>query len=638
MRRLLAALLVISACTVAVEPEAPPPAPTPDPRAPLPASLDMTDTLARTALPPNDVFALTRRLRGRDGTPGPWQPVRTTVPDRQVGEKDSFFYYNFKTKKNERVTAVLRHRSAHAYWYVQEDIPVDPARLAQTALDFEGRIYPTDRSIYGEEWSPGIDNDPRITVLFARIPDVAGYFSAADEYPKWVNEFSAEREMIYVNVEAATPGSPYLLSVLAHEFAHMIQFNKRKRSVVWFNEGQAQLAEHANGFTPGFATNFFREPDTQLTDWVDEPSRSAAHYGHAFLFVEYLAERFGTDVIRQLLERDVESPRDLDAALAARGTNVDDVYLDFVAANGLAAQPNAPPPYRYDQLKLAKPRSFDVNTARLAHDGALEPGATRKSTVHQYAARYFELPVGRYGLDFEGATLVRLVPADPHSGSAMWWSNRGDAIDATLTRRIDLRAVKQATLTFWTWFDIEKDFDYAYVTVSADGGQTWTTLRGALTTTEDPNGNNLGNGITGMSGGGKTPVWAQERMDLSAFAGKEIQLRFEYVTDGALNKDGFAVDDVALPEVGWRDDAETPGDWRAEGFVRSTNLVRERFALQLLRLGDQPKVARTVTGPDGKAHLELEVPAGSGALLAVSAFAAHTTQPGPFEITLTKRD
>lgn len=633
-------VLVLSACITAVEPSpSPSPTGTPDPFAPLPAAADMTETLQRTELPANDVFALTRRLRGRDGSPGPWQPVRATVPDRQVGARETFFYYNFKTKKNERVTAVIRQRTEHAYWYVQEDVPVDPARLAQTALDFEGRILPAVRRLYGEEWSPGIDNDPRSTVLFARIPDVAGYFSAADEYPKWVNEFSAEREMIYVNIDAAPPGSAYLLAVLAHEYAHMVQFNKRKRSVIWFNEGMAQIAEHATGFTPGFPTQFFRAPDTQLTDWVDEPTRAAAHYGHAFLFLQYLAERFGgTAMVRELMERGVDTPRDLDAVLQRHGTNVEEVYLDFVAANALAAQANPPAPYRYDQLRGAKPRLFDLSSARLAREGVLEIGEQRRSSVHQYAARYFELPVGTYALEFRGVAQVRLLPTEPRSGRACWWSNRGDAVNTSLQRKVDLRGARSATLTFWTWFDIEKDFDYAYVSVSVDGGATWKTLRGTLTTDDDPNGNNFGNGITGISGKVASPAWVQERMDLSPFAGKEIILRFDYVTDGALNKDGIAIDDLAIPEIGWKDDAESARDWAAAGFVRSSNVVRERFALQVLWLGDAPKAERTLVGPDGKARLELEVGAPGSALLAVTAFATHTVQPGTFEIRLEKRE
>ena len=67
-----------------------------------------------------------------------------------------------------------------------------------------------------------------------------------------------------------------------------------------------------------------------------------------------------------------------------------------------------------------------------------------------------------------------------------------------------------------------------------------------------------------------------------AYAGKEIQLRFEYVTDGALNLHGMAIDDIAITGL-LNDDAESDNGWKAEGFVRSTNIVAQRFAVQLLR-------------------------------------------------------
>jgi hypothetical protein len=412
----------------------------------------------------------------------------------------------------------------------------------------------------------------------------------------------------------------------------MIEFAKRNPSSVWFNEGQAQTAEQNNGFTPtGTAAQFLREPDTQLTDWKESASEAGANYGHAFLFMQYLSERFGgPQIIREMMEKGTMTPLDVDAAIRAHGgPGIDDAYLDFVATLGMLDQPDAPAPYRFTALKLPS----TLRVARAQFRSGTDP---IRSSVHQYAVRYFELPSGNVSIDLAGAPSVRILPTDAHSGKALWWSNRGDTADMRLTRTVDLRGVDHATLQYWTWFDIEDGFDYAYLEASADGGATWKTLKTMASTDKDPNGTNLGNGITGKSGGGSTPKWVNDRVDLSDFARKQIQLRFEYVTDQAYNRDGFAVDDISIPEIGWSDDAEADHDWSAAGFVRSSNAVRERFVAQVLSFGDPSPVVRAASTPDGKLHLDVTVSA-KGGLLAVIAFAAATTQPGAFELRITKQ-
>src|SRR3990172_10116259 len=121
------------------------------------------------------------------------------------------------------------------------------------------------------------------------------------------------------------------------------------------------------------------------------------------------------------------------------------------------------------------------------------------------------------------------------------------------------------------WHDVEAVFDYGFVEVSADGGRTWKTLPGRTTTTRNPNGGNYGDGFTGRSGGGSQATWVQEEMDLTPYAGREVLLRFEYVTDDAYNAQGFGLDGVTIPELGFRDDAAADDGWTAEGFVRIDN-------------------------------------------------------------------
>jgi hypothetical protein len=579
-----------------------------------------------------DLFDLTRRLRGRDGTPDKaFTPARQTPPDEGIGSQSQFWTYDFDAKKNIRVTATLRILTDHAKWWIENGVTIDLAAVQTTATTFETKIYPADRAAYGSEWTPGIDADPRIDILVARIPGrAAGYFSSADELPVWVNEFSAEREMIYVNASAPRFATDYFYSVLAHEFCHMIQFNKRVRSIVWFNEGHAQLCERFASYNGGFDQLFLRQPDTQLNDWSDLDKDATLHYGAALLFLEFLRQHAGgDDLINALLAHGVDTPLDIDAVLKARGQpGMEEQFADFVAANVLiGASPE--PKYAYEGTRLSA-------AAPAAQDRA-SVGADLRSTVHEDAARYVALPQSSVRVKFSGPTTQRMIPTDAHSGRMTWWSDRVDGLDSTLTRTIDLSSTTKATLSFWSWFDIEQDFDYAYVAVSADGGQKWTTLRTEATTADDPNGNNLGNGITGRSGGGTKPAWVKQSADLGAYAGKKVQLRFEYVTDAALNFDGFALDDITIPEIGFTDDGETESGWTANGFLRSSNVVKQRYIVQLIRFGATPSVERHVV-EDGVLELDVDASKDRKApILAVTGIAPRSTQPIAFTVSVAAR-
>ena len=598
-----------------------------------PVASDMSAALLAKSLPEANIFDLTRRMRGRDGQPAAeFQPVRATPPIESVGTELPFWTYDFAAKKPIRITAALRVITDHAKWWVQSEVQFDVEQLRVSATSFETKVYLTDRRLYGEEWTPGVDSDPHINILLARIPGAAaGYFNSSDELPLWVNEFSSEREMIYINSLAARPGTSYLSSVVAHEFCHMIQYGKRKRSAVWFNEGQAQLCEQANGFPVLHAQTFLQLPDTQLNDWP-ELEQSQAHYGLAYLFLEFLRQQAGgDDLINAFMAKGIDTPADLDTVLRARGQRgLDELFADFAAANAFIGS-TAEVRYSYPAGLAARTPAGPTDQDRVTL------GNTLTSSTHEYAARYVELPRAVMKVHFEGGRQTKLLPTDPHSGKAMWWSDRADGLDSTLTRTVDLRSATQPMLSYWTWYEIEKDYDYAYVAVSTDGGAHWTTLAAPATTKDDPNGNNLGNGYTDVSGGGRTPAWTQQQVDLSPYAGKEIQLRFEYVTDAALNLHGMAIDDLAITGV-LTDDAESDNGWKADGFVRSTNLVSQRFVVQLLRFTATGTTVDRRSVDAGTLDLDLDTSGDRRApLLAVTGFAVRTTEIVPFSVSVERR-
>lgn len=146
-----------------------------------------------------------------------------------------------------------------------------------------------------------------------------------------------------------------------------------------------------------------------------------------------------------------------------------------------------------------------------------------------------------------------------------WISGTGNNYDASMIRSIDVPATG-AALTMRLAFNLEANWDYAYVSVSTNGGTSWTNLPSTgLTTTTNPNNRNLGNGITGSTAG----AWRNASFDLAAYAGQTVLLRIRYVTDPATFFWGIAVDDVAIGT--FADNSEnTPNGWTLNKFVSST--------------------------------------------------------------------
>jgi hypothetical protein len=124
-------------------------------------------------------------------------------------------------------------------------------------------------------------------------------------------------------------------------------------------------------------------------------------------------------------------------------------------------------------------------------------------------------------------------------GANSYYSGSRDRYKATMTAAVNFTPNDGDSLTFRTWYDLERHYDYAYVEVSEDNGGTFQTLAGNITTEQNPNDKNEGNGITGASSG-----WVQATFSLDQYAGKNILLRFRYVTDAYNHGEGIYFDDI----------------------------------------------------------------------------------------------
>ncbi|MCD6163449.1 MAG: immune inhibitor A [candidate division Zixibacteria bacterium] len=140
--------------------------------------------------------------------------------------------------------------------------------------------------------------------------------------------------------------------------------------------------------------------------------------------------------------------------------------------------------------------------------------------------------------DFELESFA-LSTTRKHSGSYSIYSGQGNGYRAIAELKERLKIETGDTLTFWTWYDIETDWDYAYVEISTDGGYVWYQLDGNRSTSSNPNNHNEEFGITGSSGG-----WVLAQYSLADYAGQEADIRFRYWTDDVIENEGIYIDDI----------------------------------------------------------------------------------------------
>ncbi len=168
---------------------------------------------------------------------------------------------------------------------------------------------------------------------------------------------------------------------------------------------------------------------------------------------------------------------------------------------------------------------------------------------------------------------------------------------------------------------------------STDGGDTWTTVVTPSGTADNPNGNNYGWGYEDNSGGGDRGAWINEQVDLSDYAGQTVLLRFEYVTDDALTRPGFMLDEVRIDAIGYQEGFETDdGGWDAQGWARVDNLLPQTYFVQLIEYGPEITVQRIPLDENQSAQIDLALGGDvRAAVLVVSGATPITTEVASYQ-------
>jgi hypothetical protein len=373
-----------------------------------------------------------------------------------VGDEISFNTFNIAHKRFERVPAVLRKIGKHCYCYVQKGKNLSDAVLAKISRNFDEKIYPTTTGLFGSEWSPGVDGDPRITLFFLDIQDgytsgnkgfTAGYFFSGDEYARAKNANSNEREMLYLDLYPANPSQDSYPSVIAHEFQHMIHWHHDPKEFTWLNEAMSQLASYVNGYGhPPQLVSFLNNPNNNMCAWLNE--NMIANYGQVYAFAYYLMARYsaGGKKLGALLKNVVKSKSrgmlSVTAALKQTGykAEADAVFRNFCVANFLNDPGFGNGLYGFD----AKLKKFRLSPMKKHNGGPL----TGKGSVKCWSAQAVNMNLkgvtGPIRLRFTGQNKVADrkyrnefdVAAVFHGGNnrpiVEWATVKANAIDQTL--------------------------------------------------------------------------------------------------------------------------------------------------------------------------------------------------------------
>jgi len=159
-------------------------------------------------------------------------------------------------------------------------------------------------------------------------------------------------------------------------------------------------------------------------------------------------------------------------------------------------------------------------------------------------------------------------PGAAYSGTKLWATVLGGNYVDYANERLTSPSCTipaNAKLSYWHWYSTENYWDGYNVKVSNNGGVSWTLL-GSYLNPYNEDAMSTGNyGIPGEPGfSGSSSGWKQVIMDLGAYAGQTIHIRFHFGSDSSVaSYPGVYIDDVCVYTVSV-DPEYIDNDWQGQ--------------------------------------------------------------------------
>ncbi|WP_232700862.1 immune inhibitor A domain-containing protein [Halobacterium wangiae] len=449
----------------------------------------------------------------------------------------------------------------------RETPSISDRQAEHIAEEFDENIYPTESEVFGTPdardgedallgpsgyYNTTADAGNKTVLLVQNIRDenfynpdyplyIAGYYSPT------VQQYS-DRNVINVdaygwsNVTEESPNVGYE-GTLAHEYQHLIHADLDSDETTWVNEGMSDYAEVVTGYgTPeGHLSAYESMPSNSLTNWEDQGAINVlADYGVAYAWTQYVADRYGQSFVSNLAKEEKNGIEGVEATLDEVGadTDFDGLYQDFSTAvvtdrlgNPLKDQ------FKFDSLDVGVNTSTDVGTAGVW-------GTNYRTIDTAETGPITDVTVS--GTDFTETEWS--TATDPVTGEGeVLYSGSGNLLNRHAIVETNLSGTENPTLSFDSFQRIESNWDYGFVQVSTDGGETWESLANEHTDDSAADGAHprVQANLPGLTG--DTDGWESQSFDLSAYEGNEsVLVSFRYVTDWAVTQPGWWVKDVTV--------------------------------------------------------------------------------------------
>jgi len=492
-------------------------------------------------------------------------------------------------------------------------------QVAYLLEEFETKIYPIDVEYFGEPdthcgdyaalvaWGyvpEGYyyEETGRNVILVSNVRDenyydyeypyyIAGFYSGSFEFYfdrniisidtwQWERRIGPEG---YEWIPGVPVTRPYLYeSTIAHEYQHLIHADYNPDDPSFMNEGCSMYAEILCGYGVSWShvNSYLATPDNSLTEWGDQGGINIlADYGAATLWAIYLSDHYGgAAFLSYFVQAGIPGIEGINAALEhfEYKERFDDVYHDWRIANLIHTDTPGEGRYNYVTIDLGGPeaipaRTYDIKTPLVSPRTGTSFGST--ITILGYDTGVYK--IGSYGSDYIKFTglndkfePILLFDGDDAAGAFWiredmdgdgdleWYSTTaGNLADLSIIAEVTL-PTETVMLTFDTYYDIEDFWDFGFVQVSTDGGETWTSLENEYTTCEhDPDAHpDIVANLPGLTGWSED--WITMSFDLSDYAGLTVLIGFRYMTDWAVQYPGWWVDNIKINEE-IIDDADT---------------------------------------------------------------------------------